>query len=305
MLLKKKSFIILFVVVFVLLPILLLIFDLFNAAIDTERGSLVRYLKTHFLPFYDFLSDSISVPGKLHRFFYATKISNYFSYFFIPFLSIIGILRFQKTGSLRILQGLLIIVFFYKIHSLISISLILITIPEYKPSYIYILITLISVLASIFSLNYIRTKLSITIVSDTERPVNQEVSVRFLNMIIDQVVITYLAFVSYDWFSAFTGAYREDSDFSFIIYFQINYSLQFVLYYFLIEGCFKTTVGKAITNSSIVNSEGQFISIGNAFVRTLCRYIPFEPFSFLIGKRGWHDTVSDTYVVKSFYKNDE
>jgi len=36
--------------------------------------------------------------------------------------------------------------------------------------------------------------------------------------------------------------------------------------------------------------------------RTLCRYIPFEPFSFLGNKPiGWHDSLSKTLVVKDTY----
>jgi hypothetical protein len=34
------------------------------------------------------------------------------------------------------------------------------------------------------------------------------------------------------------------------------------------------------------------------FLRTLCRFIPFEPISFLGGAGGWHDRFSSTFVVK-------
>ena len=34
------------------------------------------------------------------------------------------------------------------------------------------------------------------------------------------------------------------------------------------------------------------------FLRSLCRFIPFEVFSFLGSEgRGWHDSMSNTYVV--------
>jgi hypothetical protein len=32
-------------------------------------------------------------------------------------------------------------------------------------------------------------------------------------------------------------------------------------------------------------------------IRTVCRFIPFEPFSAL-GKQPWHDLLSDTDVVR-------
>ncbi|UTA67728.1 RDD family protein [Emticicia sp. 21SJ11W-3] len=305
MLLKKKSFIILLTIVFVILPILLLLLNIYTVTADPQSiFTIVKYLKHEFLPFYDIMDDEVNIKYSLSTLFYNTKIGNHFIFLFIPLLTTVGILRFQKTGSLRILQGLLIIIFFERIHALISLVVAFIRMSEYTPSFIYITVTVVSLLASIFSLNYIRTKLSVTIASDAEELVEQNVSERFLNMIIDQIVITFLAFVSTYWIVLAKFEYSNVSDWKFIIYFQICYSLQFFLYYFIIEGCFKTTVGKVITKSTIVNSEGEFISMGNAFIRTLCRYIPFEPFSFLIGSRGWHDSVSNTSVVKSFYKND-
>jgi uncharacterized RDD family membrane protein YckC len=39
--------------------------------------------------------------------------------------------------------------------------------------------------------------------------------------------------------------------------------------------------------------------------RTLCRFIPFEIFTFLGSKRGWHDVFSNTYVVKKHLFNDK
>lgn len=42
---------------------------------------------------------------------------------------------------------------------------------------------------------------------------------------------------------------------------------------------------------------GEKPSFSVIFKRTLCRLIPFDGFSFL-GSRGWHDSISDTYVVE-------
>jgi uncharacterized RDD family membrane protein YckC len=79
-----------------------------------------------------------------------------------------------------------------------------------------------------------------------------------------------------------------------------------LLYYFILEGIFNTTAGKCATNTVIVNSSGEIPSAGQRLGRTLCRLIPFEAFSFL-GKnaRGWHDTITDTYVVASADKYEE
>lgn len=70
-----------------------------------------------------------------------------------------------------------------------------------------------------------------------------------------------------------------------------------IAYYTLTEGLFGRTVGKFITGTVVVDENGQKISFGSAFKRSLCRCIPFDNFSFL-GSRGWHDSITDTYVVE-------
>ncbi|MEP0386823.1 MAG: RDD family protein [Dokdonia sp.] len=71
-------------------------------------------------------------------------------------------------------------------------------------------------------------------------------------------------------------------------------TLQF-LYYFILEYVFKTTVGKTLTQTKVVGQDGS--KTNNIFLRTLCRIIPFEPFSFLFGPKGWHDHFSETNVI--------
>ncbi|TDO78124.1 putative RDD family membrane protein YckC [Flavobacterium chryseum] len=72
----------------------------------------------------------------------------------------------------------------------------------------------------------------------------------------------------------------------------------FISYYILLEGFFGRSIGKFITGTILVDENGQKPSFGTIFKRTLCRLIPFDAFSFLGSDgRGWHDTLSDTYVV--------
>lgn len=70
-----------------------------------------------------------------------------------------------------------------------------------------------------------------------------------------------------------------------------------IFYYTLAEGFFGRSVGKFITGTIVVDENGQKIGFGSAFKRSLCRIIPFDNFSFL-GTRGWHDSITDTYVVE-------
>lgn len=70
-----------------------------------------------------------------------------------------------------------------------------------------------------------------------------------------------------------------------------------IFYYTLTEGFFGRSVGKFITGTIVVDENGQKIGFAAAFKRSLCRIIPFDNFSFL-GTRGWHDSITDTYVVE-------
>lgn len=71
-----------------------------------------------------------------------------------------------------------------------------------------------------------------------------------------------------------------------------------IVFYALIEGFSKgRSLGKLITNTQAVTEDGGPISWGNAWKRSLCRLVPFEPFSGLSGFP-WHDTWTNTMVVK-------
>lgn len=71
------------------------------------------------------------------------------------------------------------------------------------------------------------------------------------------------------------------------------------LYYYLTEQYFSRTIAKLITHTLVVNADGSKPTARMFFLRSCCRFIPFEAFSFLgIVPRGWHDSFSKTYVVK-------
>jgi uncharacterized RDD family membrane protein YckC len=72
--------------------------------------------------------------------------------------------------------------------------------------------------------------------------------------------------------------------------------LLMLAYYLFFEGVWARTPGKLVFGTVVVNEAGGKPTIMQVFVRTLCRFIPFEAFSFL-GKRGWHDSIPKTHVV--------
>jgi len=76
---------------------------------------------------------------------------------------------------------------------------------------------------------------------------------------------------------------------------QLTIGIAFIFYYFISEAIFSQTLGKMVTRSCVVANGVEF-SGGRMFIRTLCRLIPFDKFSFLFGGN-WHDRASSTAVV--------
>ncbi|MFL9844610.1 RDD family protein [Flavobacterium rhizosphaerae] len=71
-----------------------------------------------------------------------------------------------------------------------------------------------------------------------------------------------------------------------------------IIYYGLFESLTARTPGKYITGTKVIYQDGTHPAEGSIFIRTLCRQIPFEAFSFLgILPVGWHDRFSKTLVV--------
>jgi uncharacterized RDD family membrane protein YckC len=71
-------------------------------------------------------------------------------------------------------------------------------------------------------------------------------------------------------------------------------------YYAFFEGFWARTPGKWVCGTRVVSGAGTSPSFRAVIIRTLCRYIPFEPFSFFgEAGSGWHDTISKTQVVRT------
>ena len=99
---------------------------------------------------------------------------------------------------------------------------------------------------------------------------------RIINFLIDSIFISLLNILFFD-----------------------NYNLTililFIIYYTIFEGIFKVTIGKILTKTKVVSTDGTKTDL--IFIRTLLRLIPFEPFSYFIGNTGWHDKLSNTVVI--------
>ncbi len=82
----------------------------------------------------------------------------------------------------------------------------------------------------------------------------------------------------------------------------VEYLLGFViamLYYSFFEGFTGRSLGKFFTKTKVVTEEGARPGFKTIFIRSLCRHIPFNAFSFLGSETtGWHDKFSGTRVVE-------
>ena len=133
----------------------------------------------------------------------------------------------------------------------------------------------------------------------TEKPVLEYASTgaRFANYIIDVIGFYVLVFLLALVTELVTpGAMTSDSGGTLIFY--LYYFLLYFIYYIVFERNFGKTPGKFITRTHVVTEDGERPTTKNIMKRTLCRIIPFEPFSFLSSNSGWHDTISKTIVVK-------
>ena len=116
---------------------------------------------------------------------------------------------------------------------------------------------------------------------------------RFANHLIDQVVVNVVVFGL-----IFGLGFNLEST---LEVYAISYGVT-IVYYASLEGLTGQTLGKMITGSVAVNEEGERVDGNKALGRALCRLIPFDAFSFLGSEsRGWHDTISKTYVVPKDY----
>jgi len=131
---------------------------------------------------------------------------------------------------------------------------------------------------------------------------------RFANYIIDLIVFYVLYFITFIAIGAIyatsTAAADErislDRD-SFILSMGFVYLVVFgvfLIYYTVMEGATKgRTIGKLVTGSRVVMNDGTPFTWKAAFLRSLCRLIPFEAFS-AFGGNPWHDSITNTAVVK-------
>ena len=126
---------------------------------------------------------------------------------------------------------------------------------------------------------------------------------RFANVVIDYVARLGLTFVI-GMIAAMIGVLTGNEEI--LIFFQNITRIQeltiglvvLLVYYNIFEIFFGTTIGKLMTKTVVVDEYGEKPTANAVLIRSLCRLIPFEVFSFFgTPWIGWHDSLSKTYVV--------
>jgi uncharacterized RDD family membrane protein YckC len=126
---------------------------------------------------------------------------------------------------------------------------------------------------------------------------------RFVNVVIDYVARLGLTFVI-GMIAAMIGVLTGNEEI--LIFFQNITRIQeltiglvvLLIYYNVFEIFFGTTIGKLFTKTVVVDIYGEKPNANAILIRSLCRLIPFEVFSFFgTPCIGWHDSLSKTYVV--------
>ena len=127
---------------------------------------------------------------------------------------------------------------------------------------------------------------------------------RFLNYLLDFFFIIVFVFI----FSFILGIILAIvnpsivSDFgeSNVIFEYLVGFVMIMIYYTSFEAMTGRSIAKYITKTKVVTEIGEKPNFKMIVIRSLCRFIPFEAFSFLFNDgSGWHDTISNTKVINA------
>ena len=125
---------------------------------------------------------------------------------------------------------------------------------------------------------------------------------RFIHFVIDYIFVSFLllpllgALIGI--VSALTGVDRSSMNKILISYRLLLSAGTMILYYVLFEYFLNKTIGKFLTRSIVVTETDAKPSFKSCLLRTLIRFVPFEPFSILSSdSKMWHDKWTKTVVT--------
>ena len=115
---------------------------------------------------------------------------------------------------------------------------------------------------------------------------------RFMNYFLDYIFFIVLLVIYYALFGTSDTTSTTEGDTSLVFY------LIYPLYFVFFEGIWQKTPAKFLSKTKVITREGAKPSFGTILVRSLCRLIPLDAFTYLsVNPVGWHDSISKTLVV--------
>lgn len=173
---------------------------------------------------------------------------------------------------------------------------------------LYYLLNAFWIFVALKVLNHLKNQksLQLEIVDDTEHPqsyyVKAAIGYRILHPLVDMLVTIAVfsemlsMFVDYHSGALFRFMTQTPESWA-----QKNITLVIValriVYYIICESVLGSSPAKYLTQTRVIDYDGNKPSVKKVIIRTLCRLIPFEGFSFFAND-GWHDKISETTVAK-------
>lgn len=226
--------------------------------------------------------------------------------FYVLLLISVVLYHFSKNKETRLLRFLLSIIFF---DNLITIIWIIIynlfardVNVESKQNAIYLtilfgLIKIVFAVISYYALKYFRDNSTLDYTVKTIGVENHNHVIltrkwqRFFHLIMDTfctiLLFSFLIESPILKYPIFRNEYM-----AIVLLFVVR-----MCYYITFESILGATPAKLLTESRVINEKGNSPYFINILTRSIFRFIPFEPFSFF-GNKGWHDSLSNTYVAK-------
>lgn len=129
--------------------------------------------------------------------------------------------------------------------------------------------------------------------TEIQKIILADTGTRFGHGIIDTIGFYFVIFLHAMILDEWLGIIPEGGSNWLGIYFFFLY----VMFHTLFEHFFGKTPGKFLTKTKVVKKDGSKPTFMNILGRNTARLIPFDALSYLFSDRGWHDHISETYVV--------
>jgi len=221
-------------------------------------------------------------------------ISIHFLKLLFYILLLAGTVRYVKSGggNTKFLLFFFTTLFIVKCTAVISGVILLLS----SFSVIYLVLAIPAVLWSLISYNMV---ISFTESRDSVSPtwIRAPKRARFIHLIVDILLGMFtcssIVVILLGKYSRTIAQTIGEYNLGFLIVI-----LSGLIYYFILEAVLGTTPGKALTNSKVVSANDGKPKTRDILIRTVSRYIPFEPISHISQSNNWHDKLSGTQVVQ-------